>query len=284
MSIDAVFPTMGGIGMRVIGTVVRFAVTAGSSVGAGVAPTGKLACAGPVSTVALAHDVGVGATVAVAVDTAGDAVVVVALGVVHATAMTEVMRNATAVRAVRPRHHHRAAVLLNFLFTLRIDVRLSLLDEELAEVVELLEVVAGVELGVPFEAEPPHVVLHRLDVLDIFGDRIGVVEPQVAAAVEFLRDAEVQANRFDVADVRKPVRLRRKARGDLTAEAVGRGIVRNHFADEVATRGGRRGVVRRRCVRHGEANLVWRVLQRYTRSASGHCNCNRTATMPGADR
>src|SRR2546422_8928844 len=63
MSIEAVLPAIGGIGIRLIATVVRFAVTGGSSVGAGVAPTGRLACAGPLRTVCVVHD-GVGAAVA----------------------------------------------------------------------------------------------------------------------------------------------------------------------------------------------------------------------------
>src|SRR2546428_10421130 len=64
MSIEAVSPAIGGIGIRLIGTTVRFALTAGSSVGAGVAPTGRLACAGTVRTVCVAHCDGLGAAVA----------------------------------------------------------------------------------------------------------------------------------------------------------------------------------------------------------------------------
>src|SRR6266851_4661761 len=66
MSIEAVLPAIGGIGIRLIGIVSMFAVTTASSVGAGVAPTGKLACAGPLSTVCVVHGVGVGAGVAAA--------------------------------------------------------------------------------------------------------------------------------------------------------------------------------------------------------------------------
>ena len=71
MSIDAVFPAIGGIGIRVIGTVVMFAPTAGRSVGGGVEATGRLACTGPVTTVALAQGDAVGAPVAAAADVAG---------------------------------------------------------------------------------------------------------------------------------------------------------------------------------------------------------------------
>src|SRR2546428_2635848 len=93
MSIEAVLPWMGGSGMRAMGTVERFAATAGSSVGAGVAPTGKVACAGPVSTVCDVHGVAVGATVAGWVATAaldGAGAFAVPL---QATAMTEALTN-----------------------------------------------------------------------------------------------------------------------------------------------------------------------------------------------
>src|SRR5438874_5236518 len=98
MSIDAVFPAIGGIGMRVIGTVVMFAPTAGSSVGGGVEATGRLACAGPVTTVALAHGDAVGAVVAAAADVAGADDADVA-GLVHATMNSAPMTIACAGRS-----------------------------------------------------------------------------------------------------------------------------------------------------------------------------------------
>src|SRR2546422_10933390 len=93
MSIDAVFPAIGGIGIRLTGTVVRFAAIEGRSVGADVAPTGRLACAGPVSTVCEAHGVGLGDAVAAGTDaaaTVGDAVV---LGVLQAIASAATLMN-----------------------------------------------------------------------------------------------------------------------------------------------------------------------------------------------
>src|SRR5438105_6917314 len=84
MSIDAVFPAIGGIGIRVIGTVVMFAPTAGRSVGGGVEATGRLACAGPVTTTAFAQGDALGAVVAAAAEVAGADDGDVA-GLVHAT-------------------------------------------------------------------------------------------------------------------------------------------------------------------------------------------------------
>ena len=49
-----------------------------------------------------------------------------------------------------------------------------------------------------------------IDIFDLFLGRVGVVHPQVADAAEFARDAEVEADRFGMADVEIAVRLRRE--------------------------------------------------------------------------
>ena len=141
------------------------------------------------------------------------------------------------------RRRHGAAIRADLLLGLRVDVRLPSLHEVLGELVQLLEVVARVELLVPLEAEPLDVALDGLDVLDVFGERVRVVEAQVAAAAELLRDAEVEADRLHVADVREAVRLGREARRDRAAEATGRDVVGDHLSDEVFAGRGRGGVV-----------------------------------------
>ena len=70
------------------------------------------------------------------------------------------------------------------------------------------------EIFAPVEAEPMHVGLDRVDIFLLFLGRIGIVEAQIALAAEFLGDAEIQADRFGVADMEIAVRLRRKARDD----------------------------------------------------------------------
>ncbi len=72
----------------------------------------------------------------------------------------------------------------------------------------------------PIETEPAHVALDGIDIFLLFLGRIGVVEPQMAAAAEFLGDAEVQADRLGVADMQIAVRLGRKA-GDYRLDASG---------------------------------------------------------------
>src|SRR2546426_1920139 len=96
MSIEAVFPAIGGIGIRLIGTTVTFALTAGSSVGAGVAPTGRLACAGTVSTVCVAHCDGLAAAVAAGAEADGAAAGVA--GALHPVTITAAAAKASARR------------------------------------------------------------------------------------------------------------------------------------------------------------------------------------------
>ena len=104
----------------------------------------------------------------------------------------------------------------------------------LGPLVELLEIVGRViEVLAPVEAEPAHVALDGVDVFLLFLGRIGVVEAQVAAAAEFLRDAEIEADRLGVADVQIAVRLRRKA-GHHAGMPLGREIGLDDVADEVA--------------------------------------------------
>ncbi len=159
----------------------------------------------------------------------------------HAPQQVEILLDrAIAVAAVRPRRCHGSARGPDLRVGLRIDVGAPLLHQQLAELVEPLEVVACVKLLVPLEAEPADVVLERLDVLHVFAGRIRVVEAKIAAPAELVADAEVHADRFDVTDVRKPVRLGRKPCRDLASEAVGRDVFGDHVANEVATRRGRR--------------------------------------------
>ena len=93
------------------------------------------------------------------------------------------------------------------------DVGLAGLDELDGPLVQLVEVVGGVEEAVfPVEAEPADVLHDGIDVLLLFLFGVGVVEAEIGLAAEFRGEAEIQADRFGVADVQIAVRLRRKAR------------------------------------------------------------------------
>ncbi len=140
-----------------------------------------------------------------------------------------------AVRAVLAWLVEVAARGADVLFAPAVDVRLALSHELLGPLVELLEVVRRVVLAVgPVVTEPPYVGLDRLDVLDVLGLGVGVVEAEVAGPAERLGEPEVQDDVRRVADVEVAVGLGREAgrdaraaRGDLLADDVG---------DEVAGR------------------------------------------------
>ena len=112
---------------------------------------------------------------------------------------------ARARRASRPETPpvgQGSPVLPGFVRGEAVDVRLAIDDELFCVRVHLLEVVGRViHLLGPVEPQPADVFLNRLDVLDVLLGGIGVVEAQVADATEFLGDAEIEDDRFGVADV-----------------------------------------------------------------------------------
>src|SRR5215468_10126164 len=70
-------------------------------------------------------------------------------------------------------------------------------DQMLGPFVEPLEIIRRVvEMPIPIEAEPAHVALDRVDIFLLFSGRVGVVETQMTAAAELLRNAEVERNRL----------------------------------------------------------------------------------------
>ena len=139
----------------------------------------------------------------------------------HAAEQIEIfLDRAVAERAVLARLGQRAAVGAHLVLRLIVDIGLAGADQMLGPVVELLEIVRGmIEVLAPVEAEPAHVALDGVDIFLLFLGRVGVVETQMAAAAEFLRDAEIQADRLGVADMQIAVRLRRKAGDDLLCAA-----------------------------------------------------------------
>ena len=73
----------------------------------------------------------------------------------------------------------------------------------------------------PIETQPSDVVLDRIDVFDVFLDRVGVVKAQVAVAAELERDPEVEADRLGVADVEIAVGFGWKPRDDAAVVLAG---------------------------------------------------------------
>ncbi len=96
------------------------------------------------------------------------------------------------------------------------DISLTLPDEFDRILIERLIVIRSVKLPVlPVEPQPAHVLLDGIDVFDLLGLRIRVVETQVAEPAVLGGQAEVEADGFGVADVEVAVRLGRESGMDL---------------------------------------------------------------------
>ena len=86
----------------------------------------------------------------------------------------------------------------------------------------------------PVEPQPSDVVLNGADIFWVFGGWIGIVESQMAdAAWNVVRQAEVQADRFRMADMEIAVRLRRKPRDHSAAVFPGCMVGDDDVADKV---------------------------------------------------
>ena len=130
----------------------------------------------------------------------------------------------------------RAARQPHLLLGLIVDIGLAGADQVLGPFVKPLEIVGRViEMLAPIEAEPAHVALDGVDIFLLFLGRVGVVVAQIAMAAEFLRHAEIQADRFGVADMQIAVRLGRKT-GDDRLVPAGCQVGANDVADEILTR------------------------------------------------
>src|SRR5262249_21771763 len=92
----------------------------------------------------------------------------------------------------------------------------------------------------PLKAQPFDVRHDRVYVLGLFLFRIRVIEAQVGAAAELVRQAEIQADGLGVPDVEVTIRLRRKARPNAPVVLAGLQVVDEDIADEVGGTGGLR--------------------------------------------
>ena len=147
------------------------------------------------------------------------------------------------IRALAAGLGQRAAVLADLVGAEAVDVGLAGLDQVHGVAVERLEIVRGVaRLAVPLEAQPAHVLLDRLDVLDVLLRGVGVVEAQVAGAAELGGDAEVEADRLGVADVQVAVGLGGEPRGHTSGVLPRADVLSHDGPDEVE-----RGI----CLAHG---------------------------------
>ncbi len=105
--------------------------------------------------------------------------------------------------------------------------------EVLGPFVQGREVVGRVQHGSRLVPEPLDVRDDRVDVLDVLGVRVGVVETQVAQPAEVLGDAEVDRDGLRVADVEVAIGLRWEPRLHPTAVRPLLVVARHGVTDEV---------------------------------------------------
>ena len=130
-----------------------------------------------------------------------------------------------------------AAVLRHLLGRQVIDVGFAVANELLGPLVELVEVVGGVELApFPVGAEPADVFADGIDVLLLLGGGVGVVVAQVELPAILHGQSIVEADRFRVPQVQVAVRLRWEPGVDASAEPPALVVFFDDFLDEVQAR------------------------------------------------
>ncbi len=108
----------------------------------------------------------------------------------------------------------------------------------------MLEVVGGeVKAILPVPAEPFYVVYNGLDVFFFFFCGVGVVETQVAGAIEFGGNTEIQANALGVSDMEVAVGFGGEAGDDAAIPFAGFEVGGDDFTDKVESLFGRFGCI-----------------------------------------
>ncbi|OPZ12598.1 MAG: hypothetical protein BWZ10_02078 [candidate division BRC1 bacterium ADurb.BinA364] len=158
---------------------------------------------------------------------------------------------AVAIGAVFARLGQCAAEFAHLIAAQVANEGLAGLDQADGVVVEDFEIVRSViKAFAPVPSQPADIVFNRLDILGFFLGRIGVVEAQMAAAAEFARYAEVEADGLGMADVQIAIGLGREARDDLAAVFARFDILGDGGSDEIARRRGAFGRAVRFVARH----------------------------------
>ena len=144
-----------------------------------------------------------------------DLLAVSVLAGLHLAEETEVLlRRAVAPGAVLTRLVNRATAFADLLLRLVVDIRLAPKDHLLGPLVELVEIIGGIEFLLPLEAQPVDVLLDGVHIFGVFLGRIGIVITEVGLSAIFLCQAEIKADALRVTEVQIAVRLRRETGHD----------------------------------------------------------------------
>ena len=128
-----------------------------------------------------------------------------------------------------------AAVGTDGFAVLVVDVGQALFDQQLGPGVHLLEIIRGVtHLQLLTAGEPFDVADDGIHVFDVFLTGVGVVKTQAANAVEFVGDAEVEADGFGVANVQVAVGFGRETGDHRCGNLALFEVIGHYLADKVA--------------------------------------------------
>ena len=108
----------------------------------------------------------------------------------------------------------------------------TFLYELLGPLIELVEIVGGVEFLVPLEAHPADVFLDGVHIFGVLLGGVGVIVAEVGLAAVFLSKAEVYAEALRVAEVEVAVGLRREP-GHYAVHLAGLEIVFDYLFKEI---------------------------------------------------
>jgi hypothetical protein len=118
----------------------------------------------------------------------------------------------SAERTVSSRLSDGASELPDLLLAEGIDVRLALPNQDYRALIEPVEIVGSeIEVIPPIVPQPPNVLLNGSDVLHVFCEGIGVVEPEMTDTAVLRGQPEVQNDGLGVTDMEIPVGFRGKS-------------------------------------------------------------------------
>ena len=133
------------------------------------------------------------------------------LAALHCFEETQVLLDRTvAVRRCHTGLGRRSFLLGDLLGCLFIDISLAGFDKTDSQIVELLEIIGGIEYLAPLESQPSYIAFDGLYVFGVLFGRVRIVETQVTYTIVFLRDTEVHTNSLHMTNMQVAVRLRRE--------------------------------------------------------------------------
>ena len=151
----------------------------------------------------------------------------------HLAEETKVLFHAAvAPGAVFARLIDRSSTKADFLLGLVVHIGESHGNKLLSPLVELVEIVGGVELPVPLETEPVDIFLDGIHVFGVLLGRVGVIVAKVRLTAVLLGKPEIQADALGVAKVEVSIGLRRET-GHNGAYLAGGEVRFDDFFDEI---------------------------------------------------